>query len=568
MSIKWKILLITLISPMLIAILLAWQRVSDIQTSAEESIVTKSKAIVEMAATTSQEMSDNLQRGVIPPLESMELDKVFDAIPIVTAMRVAAKNAESGNYTFKVPKFNPRNPDNEPDEVERKVLTELQNNPSLTGKIIREKDQIRYFKPIKLTSDCMVCHGDPKGEDDILGFEKEGWRVGEIHGAFEVISSLSDAKVAVRKATIGVVVWTLALLIITAGIVWFLLQKNVITPLALSSKVMQTIAGGDLSQKISVTSKDEFGTMMQDLGTMSQQLGGMIQNILTTGKTVSKNSDDLTSLADNLSVSSQSTAQNAISVTESAEEMSSNMNSVAAATEEAATNVSMVASSTDAMTSTFNAIADSTYKARSISEEAVREAQSASTKVDELGRAASQIGKVTETITEISEQTNLLALNATIEAARAGEAGKGFAVVANEIKDLAKQTADATQEIRSQIEGIQNSTSGTVGQIEQISKVINDVCSIVTNVVDLVQGQLETTQEIADNISQASVGIVEVTENVSRSSALSEEVARDIGDVSRASLEMSQSSSAVKVNAQELRVQAQQLIEMVSQFKM
>ena len=119
-----------------------------------------------------------------------------------------------------------------------------------------------------------------------------------------------------------------------------------------------------------------------------------------------------------------------------------------AATEQAATNIALVATATDEMTSTINEIVKSTEKAQEITKSAVREAGSASEKVDELGRAAVEIGKVTEAITEISEQTNLLALNATIEAARAGEAGKGFAVVANEIKELAKQTAGATGDLR------------------------------------------------------------------------------------------------------------------------
>lgn len=116
-------------------------------------------------------------------------------------------------------------------------------------------------------------------------------------------------------------------------------------------------------------------------------------------------------------------------------------------------------------TSTINEIAQNSEKARTITGESVRKAQGVSVQVDELGNTVQKIGKITEVISKISEQTNLLALNATIEAARAGEAGKGFAVVANEIKELARQTAEATQQIKGQIEGIQNSAAGTVSEI-------------------------------------------------------------------------------------------------------
>lgn len=156
------------------------------------------------------------------------------------------------------------------------------------------------------------------------------------------------------------------------------------------------------------------------------------------------------------------------------------------------------------MTTTINEIAQNTEKANTITGEAVSEAKGASDNVDELGSAAQEISKVTETVTEISEQTNLLALNATIEAARAGDAGKGFAVVANEIKELARQTAEATQDIKRRIEGIQDSTSGTVTKIQQISKVINDVNDIVSTIASSVEEQSVTTKEIATNVAQAS----------------------------------------------------------------
>ena len=187
--------------------------------------------------------------------------------------------------------------------------------------------------------------------------------------------------------------------------------------------------------------------------------------------------------------------------------------------------------------------------------------------MNELGKAADQINKVTETITEISEQTNLLALNATIEAARAGEAGKGFAVVANEIKELAKQTAAATVDIKTKIPGVQEATGVTVKEINEIGEVITDVDKIVATIAAAVEEQTATTKEIAQNVHQASQGIAEVNENVAQSSTVSAEIASDIATVNSSANEMSQASGQVKVSAEELSGIADRLKEMMAKFK-
>ena len=164
-------------------------------------------------------------------------------------------------------------------------------------------------------------------------------------------------------------------------------------------------------------------------------------------------------------------------------------------------------------------------------------------RVKELGDAAREIGKVTETITAISEQTNLLALNATIEAARAGEAGKGFAVVANEIKELAKQTADATLDISRKIDITRQSTSATAKDITEITAVIDDINEIVAQIASAVEEQSATTQEVTENLSQAFTGIGEVNANISYGATAAGEIARDITYVNSAAAEISTTAS-------------------------
>ena len=324
---------------------------------------------------------------------------------------------------------------------------------------------------------------------------------------------------------------------------------------------------GDLTARLEIKNKDEVGDLARWFNAFMDNLQSMIKNIAGTAETLNRSSSDLSGLSEQISEGADQMSTKADAVASSSEEMSSNMNSVAAAMEEASTNLGMVAASAEQMTSTINEIAQNSENARNITAEAVSRAQGASTRVDELGAAAREIGKVTETINEISEQTNLLALNATIEAARAGEAGKGFAVVANEIKDLARQTADATEEIKEQIAGIQNSTSGTVLEIEEILKVINDVNEIVTSIATAVEEQSLTTKEIASNVAQASTGIQEVNGNVAQSSAVSSEIAKEITSMSQATVEMSNGSSQMNLGTNELHKLAEKLRDMVSRFK-
>lgn len=344
---------------------------------------------------------------------------------------------------------------------------------------------------------------------------------------------------------------------------------------AITRPLHQVVAGlkdiaegeGDLTHRLEVKSQDEMGELAKWFNVFIEKMQAVIRDVAQNAGSLRTSSRQLLDIAKQMSSGADQTSDKANTVAAAGDEMSGNMVSMASAMGEASNNVSMVARSVEDMTSTITQIAGNADKASNITSGAVAQTEKASVQISELGESAKDIGKVIETITDISEQVNLLALNATIEAARAGDAGKGFAVVANEIKELARQTASATNEIKKRVEGIQYSTKGTVDEITAITRVVNEVNQIVVAIAGAVEEQSTATREIASNIGQASVGINEVNQNVSQSSVVSAQIAQDISEVKDAAVDMSKNSSLVNQNATDLSRLASELNTMVNRFK-
>ncbi len=553
-----------------------------------KSFVEKARAICLISESVRDEMEEKWRLGLFSTdqvkewAKAGETEKVMAAIPVVSAWESAMRKAKQGGYTFRVPKFDPRNPENEPDygqdtRIEGPALEKMKQENLDEYYVIDEAgNSVRYFLPVRLSSVCLVCHGDPSQSKTLWGREDgrdptggkfENWKAGEIHGAFEVIQSLDAADAALKKRMINAGLIVL-LGICLACLVFVLVTRSITRPITLGVDFAEKMAGGDLSRDLTIHQGDEMGTLALALNKMNGNLRQMIDRIRESVTTLSTSSGNLTGASADMSSESEETSGMAVSVAAAAEEMSSNMNNVAAAVEETAANVNSVSAAAEEMSSTIMEIARNSEQSRTITADAVAQAAMASKKVTDLGVAATEIGQVTATITDISEQTNLLALNATIEAARAGEAGKGFAVVANEIKDLANQTAAATTEIREKIDRMQKSSSETIAEIEKITKVIDDVNNIVSSIATAVEEQSAVTSEIARNVSQASLGVAEVTENVAQSSQVAAEVAENIAKVSASATEISDRSSTVNTIALELATVSGLLGKLMEKFKL
>jgi methyl-accepting chemotaxis protein len=403
-----------------------------------------------------------------------------------------------------------------------------------------------------------------KGEDKIAGFApvaSTGWSVAVTQDKSEFMSSVH----MIRNVVIGVGLIFLVLTVV--GVLFFV--RSIMALLGHEpseiANVASRIAGGDLTVQFG---KEKMTGVYADMKVMAENLAGMFRDIAAGVQTLTASSTELSRISELMSSNADQTSAKSGSVASAAEEMTASMNSVAAATEQTTANIQMIVSATEEMSATISEIAKNTAKGSHTTSEAVKKAEEVSVKVNALGKAAMEINKVTDAIADISAQTNLLALNATIEAARAGSAGKGFAVVAGEIKVLAQQTADATNEIGSRIHEVQSTTRETVSAIESIVGIIREIDAVVATVAAAIEEQSATTREISSNVGQAAGGVEEVNRNVNQTSVVAGEVAGDIHMVNRVAEEMKTGSLQVHTSAGELSRLAESLNLMVGRFKL
>ncbi len=348
-----------------------------------------------------------------------------------------------------------------------------------------------------------------------------------------------------------------------------LITRSISQPLAEGTAFLEVVSGGDVSKDVPaemLARKDEVGDLGRSMQAMSEKLRHLLRDIGNGVQTVASSATQLTAASTQTASGVKSMSEKSATVAAAAEESCATTDAVSSSMEKASANLTSVAGATEEMSSTVAEIASNSEKARLISEKAMAQAQTISTMMAELGKAAQEIGKVTETITDISAQTNLLALNATIEAARAGSAGKGFAVVANEIKELAKQTSEATEDIKAKIAGVQNSTTDAVRTIETITGVIQEIGNTVASTAAAIEEQATVTKNVAGEIAEATAVVREVNDQVAQTATVSRSIASDIASVNSATAGVREGGQQVETSAVELSHLSEQLRVLVAQF--
>jgi len=390
---------------------------------------------------------------------------------------------------------------------------------------------------------------------------------------------------AEASATVTTVLVASSLALILAIALGFMVSRSIAKPMEEMAQVAMNIASGDFNQSIEYRSGDEIGTLAdslravrENIATLRNELGSLTAAVqhgdltihANAGKLTGEYAEVLNGMNDMLAIF-RSTVQNIANMTHplasaseelnqvsqqmsaSAEETATQANLVSAASEQVSRNIQTVASGAEEMGASIKEIARHTADASNVAISAVRSAEATNQTIAKLGNSSAEIGQVIKVITSIAQQTNLLALNATIEAARAGEAGKGFAVVANEVKELAKETAKATEDIGRKVEAIQSDTNGAVEAIAEISKVISQISDIQNSIASAVEEQSATTAEISRNLAEAASGGVEITRNV--------------GGVAEAARATTSAATDTQRAAQSLESMASELQALISQFK-
>jgi methyl-accepting chemotaxis protein len=350
------------------------------------------------------------------------------------------------------------------------------------------------------------------------------------------IQALADAS---HAATLTL--WTTTLLGILAGcVIAYVLSKRISVSLGSLLSRARAISAGDLSgQELTSGANDEIGDLMAAMNEMQTRLREMIVAVAQMSGHVANSSENLRGVSDEMSTNAEETANQSRLVSVSGEEVSRNLQAAAAATEQ--------------MSASIKEISKNTMEAAVVSKSAVSTALTTNRSVLELAKSSAEIGNVIKVITSIAHQTNLLALNATIEASRAGDAGKGFAVVASEVKELAKQTAIATEEISRKIEAIQGETKTTTESISEITGIITQINNISNTIAGAIENQTTTTSEMARNVNHAATGSAQIVDNMKA--------------VANAAKNTTHGAEETNDAAQKLSKMATELRELVSQFK-
>ncbi|MGB9668392.1 MAG: methyl-accepting chemotaxis protein [Thermosulfidibacteraceae bacterium] len=569
MSLKLKVSVITALIVLLVfSLLFVW----DLRRARDEAVlkeVDRARGIVGIARATMDYTTENWRMNLFKVEEAKKDPKKFlQIVPVVSAMKVLNSKAQELGLLVKVPKENPRNPKNMPDELERVVLAKLvsmdkreSDTPELFV-VDKKTGYIRYFKAIRLIKECEYCHGDPaKSKEfwgntegiDITGGKMEGWNEGEIHGAFEIFIPLSLVMESIKKQLLVKFGTTLGAAILVVLVLYFFLSKTIFDKLSILNGIFAKIERGNFAFKVPEAGDDEIGRIFKGLGTMVEGLRSIISSIASASGLVVSTSKDL--------------AENAVRMEQGIMRQNESLVSTVSAVEEMEATVKKMTSNVkNVEMSSKNSLqlADGGYmtvtEMREMMLQIADSVSKAASTIRMLGESSKEVGKVIKVIDEIANQTNLLALNAAIEAARAGEHGRGFAVVADEVRKLAEDTVKATQEIS-------NVISMIVGRTEEA---VNGMDSIVRDVergVNKAEESMSALEKIKKSAESISIDMVEIANAMDEHARATEIITAALDSISQVANENRSLVEEARAITSKLEELAGKLRELVEKFE-